>query len=247
MNWVLIAVIIILAGYTLVGYTKGFLKIVYSLISWLVMLIFVIFVTPYIENYLKTETELYNKVVIYCEDALRQQVEQELGNINISGIENSLSENELFNSIADKLPDNLLEKIKLQTSEMTEGIKEKTTEIAEELIKTKGIYGRTAVAIADLFLQGISTLIAIVLGAVASILISLILGFIGKLPIIGFANQILGLAAGAVNGLLVIWIAFYIVAIMSTTKLGSIIISQIYMNSFLIYLYENNLLLSILM
>lgn len=247
MNWVLIAVIVILAGYTLTGYAKGFLKIVYSLISWIVMLVIVIFATPHIENYLKTETELYNKVVLYCEDALRQQVQQELGNINISGAENSLSENELFNSIADKLPDSLLEKIKIQTSEMTEGLKEKTTKIAEELIETKGIYGRTAVAIADLFLQGVSTLIAIVLGAVVSILISFVLGFVDKLPIIGFANQVLGLAAGAVNGLLIIWIAFYLVAIMSTTKLGSMIISQIYMNTFLIYLYENNLILSILM
>lgn len=246
MNWVLIVVIVILAGYTLTGYAKGFLKIVYSLISWLVMLTFVIFVTPHIENYLKTETEIYNKVVVYCEDTLRQQVQQELGDVNISGAENSLTENELFTAIADKLPQNLLEELKSQTSEITEGLKEKTTEMAEELIETKGIYGKTAVAIADLFLKGISTLIAMVLGAIASIFISLVLGFIGKLPIIGFANKLLGLVAGAANGLLIIWIAFYIVAIMSTTNLGGTLISQIYENPFLIYLYENNLILSIL-
>ncbi len=247
MNWVLIAVIVILAGYTLTGYAKGFLKIVYSLISWIVMLAFVIFATPYIENYLKTETELYNKVVVYCEDTLRRQVQEELGNMNISGVENSLTENELFTAIADKLPDNLLEEVKSKTSEMTDGLKEKTNEIANELIETKGIYGKTAVAIADLFLQGVSTVIAMILGAIVSIFISLLLGFIGKLPIIGFANQILGLVAGAVNGLLIIWIAFYLVTVMSTTELGSMVISHIYASPFLIYIYENNVLLSILM
>lgn len=235
MNWVLILVIVILAGYTLTGYAKGFLKIVYSLISWIVILVFVICATPYIQDYLKNETDIYEKVVVYCEDAIRKQTQQNLEE-NSGSTETALTENELFAAIADKLPENLLEELKLQAAEAT-----------DELMENYGLYDKTAVALADLFLQGVSTLIAIILGAVISGLLSAVLGFIAKLPIIGFANKVLGLAAGAVNGLLIIWIAFYLVAALCATELGSTIISHIYASRFLTYLYENNLVLSILM
>lgn len=245
MNWVLIAVIGILAGYTLTGYGKGFLKIVYSLISWLVILVFVICAAPYIEDFIKNETEIYNKVVLYCEEALQQQTQQMLQ--NSSNSQNMLSENELFSILAEKLPPKVLEELEMKTSELSEGIKNQTSEMAGQLLASQGVYGKTAVALADFLLQGVSTVIAMILGAIASAVISAVLGFVGKLPLIGFANRLLGLAAGAINGLLIIWFAFYLVAIMCTTELGGTIISQIYANEFLIYLYENNLILSFLM
>lgn len=234
MNWVLILVIAILAGYTLAGYAKGFLKIVYSLVSWIVILVVVIVGTPYIEDYLKTNTGIYDKVVEYCETAIREQVQKEIEESS-GDVSGSLSESELFAAIADKLPADLLENIKTQTSEMT-----------GTLIENHGIYNKTAVASADLLIKGISTFAAIIAGAIASALISAVLGFIAHLPLIGFANKILGLGAGAANGLLIVWIAFYLVAILCTTKLGSAIVEQIYLSPFLTYIYENNIVLSLL-
>jgi len=234
MNWVLILVIAILAGYTLVGFAKGFLKIVYSLVSWIVILVVVMVGTPYIEDYLKNNTDMYNKVVTYCEEAIREQAQQELEDAG-TGTESVLTENELFAAIADKLPENLLENLKAQT-----------TEITGELMESHGLYNKTAIAVADLFIQGVSTLAAIIAGAIISALLSAVLGFIAHLPLIGFANKILGLAAGAANGLLIVWIAFYLVAVLCATKLGSEIITQIYANEFLTYIYENNVVLSLL-
>jgi len=234
MNWVLIAVIVILAGYTLTGYTKGFLKIVYSLVSWIVILVFVMFATPYIQDYLKNNTDVYNKVVMYCEEAIREKAEQEV-NDDAGDALSALTESELYEVISEMLPEDLLESVQEQTAGM-----------ANEFVESHGLYNKTAVALADLFLQGISTLAAMIAGAIISAMLSAVLGFIGKLPIIGFANSLLGLAAGAANGLLIVWIAFYLVAVLCTTQLGSNIIGQIYENEFLTYLYENNLVLSIL-
>ena len=234
MNWVLILVIAILAGYTLTGYTKGFLKIVYSLVSWIVILVVVIVGTPYIEDYLKNNTGIYDKVVEHCETASREQAQKELEESS-GGTASLLTENELFAAIAEKLPENLLENIKSQTSEMT-----------GSLIEDYGIYNKTAVAMADLLVKGISTIAAIIAGAIVSALLSAVLGFIGHLPLIGIANKILGLGAGAANGLLIVWIAFYLVAVLCTTKLGSTIIEQIYASPLLTYLYENNVVLSLL-
>lgn len=233
MNWVLILVLAILVGYTLTGFAKGFLKIVYSLVSWIVILVFVNCATPHIQNYLKNDTDIYNKVVAYCEQAIREQAEQEME--ESGGDISALTDNELFAAIAEKLPENLLEDLKEQTSEIT-----------DELMESYGLYDKTAVALADLFLQGVCTLAAMLAGAIVSALLSAVLGFIGKLPIIGFANKVLGLAAGAANGLLIVWIAFYLVAVLCATQLGSTIITHIYASEFLTFLYENNLVLSIL-
>ena len=233
MNWVLILVVAILAGYTLTGYAKGFLKIVYSLVSWVVILGFVIFATPHIQDYLRNNTDIYNKVVAYCEEAISESVEQEM--TESGGDMSALTENELFAAIAEKLPEDLLESLKEQTDEMT-----------GEIIENYGLYDKAAVALADLLLQGASTLAAMLVGAIVSALLSAVLGFIAKLPLIGFANRVLGLAAGAANGLLIVWIAFYLVAVLCATELGSTIITHIYASEFLTYLYENNLVLSIL-
>lgn len=233
MNWVLIVVIGILAGYALTGFAKGFLKIVYSLVSWIVILVFVICVTPHIQDYLKNNTDIYNKVVAYCEETIREQAAQEL--TKSGGDASALTENEIFAALEDKLPENMLEELQAQTSEMTEGFME-----------SYGLYDKTAVALADLFLQGVSTLVAMIAGAIVSALLSAVLGFVAKLPLIGFANKVLGLAAGAANGLLIVWIGFYLAAALCTTELGSTIITHIYASEFLTYLYENNLVLSLL-
>jgi len=234
MNWVLIVVIVILAGYTLAGFSKGFLKIIYSLVSWIVILGFVMFATPHIQDYLKNNTDIYNKVVAYCEEAIREKAEQKAESEN-DGALDALTESELYGIISEMLPEDLLESLQEQTSELT-----------DELMEGYGFYNKTAVALADLFLQGVSTLVAMIAGAIVSAILSAVLGFIGKLPLIGFVNSLLGLAAGAANGLLIVWIAFYLVAVLCTTELGSDIITQIYANEFLAYLYENNLVLSLL-
>lgn len=234
MNWVLILVIAILAGYTLAGFSKGFLKIVYSLVSWIVILVVVIVATPYIENYLKNDTGIYNKVAAYCEEMIREQAQKELAESG-EGASSAFSENELFAAIADKVPEELLENLKIQATELT-----------DELMDSHGLYNKTAIAMAELLIQGISAFVAIVLGVIISIMLSAVLGFIAHLPIIGFANRILGLAAGAVNGLLVVWIVFYLVAVLCATEVGSTIITQIYENEMLLYLYENNIVLTLL-
>ena len=70
MNWVLLLVLLIL-GYNIIrGYRKGFLRIVYSLVSWVIVLTFVTVATPYINTYLMEHTTLYEKIcLLYTSDA----------------------------------------------------------------------------------------------------------------------------------------------------------------------------------
>lgn len=235
-NWVLILVIVVLAGYTITGYTRGFLKIVYSLISWLLMLVFVICAAPQIENYLKNETEIYSKAVVYCEEKIRTQAEEQMASGDKTSILAVMEENELLAALLEKLPQGVIDEFLNQTSET-----------ADKLLERYDIYGKMAASMAELVIKGIAFLLALVIGAILSAILVKLIGFISHLPLIGFANSILGLAAGAVNGLLVIWSAFYLVAALSATEFCSKVLSYIYASEFLTVLYEKNILLLILM
>ena len=236
MNWVLIFVIVVLAGYTIAGYTKGFLKIVYSLISWLLILVFVIGAVPYIENYLRNETEIHQKLVAYCEDKVREQTQGQIEADNENMLSSIIEENEILAQLMEKLPKEAIEQILSQT-----------TEIAEGLIEDYDVYGKAAVSMADLMIKGIAFVLAVILGSILSAIIIKLIGFISDLPLIGFANSLLGMAAGVINGLLVVWFVFYLVATWSTTELGGTVLSYIYANEFLVTLYEKNIILTMLM
>ena len=56
MNWLLVVVLAVLALCIMNGYHKGFLRMVYSLVSWIVVLVFVTWATPYINSYIKENT-----------------------------------------------------------------------------------------------------------------------------------------------------------------------------------------------
>ncbi len=234
MNWVLILVIVVLAGYTIAGYSKGFLKIVYSLISWLLILVFVTWATPHINDYLRNNTDIYEKVFEACEEQIQNKTEEQLESGDTSSL-TSLTENEMLAEILESLPVEALEQIMNSTAEA-----------ADQYLEEQGIYTNLASGIADLIMEGISFVLALILGGIASAIIVKVLGFVSKLPIIGFADSVLGLAAGAVNGLIVVWVAFCLVSLWSATELGSKVIAYIYEQDFLIWLYENNLILSIL-
>ena len=235
MNWVLILVIAILVGYTIAGYTKGFLKIVYSLISWILILVVVTVASPQIENYLKNNTGIYEKVVEHCEENIREKTLRQLEKEEGKGVA-TLTDNELLAKLMERLPAEAIEKVMGEASDA-----------ADRFMEEQGIYSALAISAADLIMRGISFLLSLILGVIVSILIQKLLGFISKLPLIGFADSICGLAAGAISGLILVWVLLFLVALMSTTNFGSTVISYIYENDFLIWLYENNILISILM
>lgn len=70
MNWLLIAVICIIAWNVVRGYSRGLLRIVYSLVAWVVMLGASMFAAPYVRDCLTQNTQL--EQVIY--DKVQQQV-----------------------------------------------------------------------------------------------------------------------------------------------------------------------------
>lgn len=229
MNWVLLIVLLTLAISVIHGYRKGFLRIVYSLVSWILVLIFVSWATPYIHQFLLERTEIYEKVEAHCEEVVRQSAGERAEHM-IADQENRLED------LGVRLPDSVMS-----------GIVEKTAGAADELFETSSIYTKAAQGMADFVVQGISFLLALLLAGILMHLISQILGIVSHIPLLKGVNRFMGLFAGGIYGFLIVWLGFYVIALCSTGAVGQFLVSYIYENAFLTFLYENNLVLTIIL
>lgn len=243
MNWVLLLVIIVLAGTIINGYCKGFLRIIYSLVAWIVVLAFVLWSVPYIENYLINDTGIYEKIEQHCEEKLREKSEEQVQNtventgtqITAEVSDNSDATQKGIKELGIALPEAVLSEIA-----------EKTADATEELLENSGFYTAVSQSMADFIIQGIAFFIALLAGVFVAVMLSGLLGIVSKIPILSGVNRILGLFAGALNGMLLIWIAFYFIAVCSSSEIGTALVSYIYESSFLTTIYENNLVLTII-
>lgn len=229
MNWILILVLLIMVFSIIRGYRKGFLHIVYSLIAWLIALLFVAWTMPYINEYLVDHTMVYEKIEASFEEAIGQKAkEQTLAGVDEKGDE--------LTSLGIKLPDAVIE-----------NILNKTAEAADEFMESSGVYTALAKSLAELVVKGIAFFTALFAAWILVHIISQLLGLVSRIPIIKGANRSLGLLAGGVYGLILVWLVFCIVTIGSASEFGSVVVSYIYENRFLTYLYENNLVLTLIL
>ena len=229
MNWLMIIVVTFLALCILNGYRKGFLRMMYSMVSWIIMIVFVAWATPYVNSYLMEKTSLYETITAYCENAIKEKAQ--------AGTQSVIEEQSTQLAKAGvMLPDSVLN-----------SISEKTAGLAGEMIESGGIYEQVAAGMADFILNGISSFLALALAMVVLHLISRLLNVVSKIPVIRGINRYLGIAAGAVYGMMIVWIGFYLIAICSTSETGAALASYIYESPFLTYLYENNVVVTLVL
>lgn len=75
-------------------------------------------------------------------------------------------------------------------------------------------------------------------------LILLALSVFTRLPVVGTADRLLGLALGLIQGLLLVWALFLVLSMFAATPAGEALMQEIYRTPFLELLYNNNLFLS---
>ena len=232
MNWVLLLVLLIL-GYNIIrGYRKGFLRIVYSLVSWVIVLTFVTVTTPYINTYLMEYTTLYEQIEKQCSEQIKKSVEEKQKSVQS---ENSLDNQEL-SQFGIMLPDSVVN-----------DIFDKTGNVAGEIMAQSGLYDEIAKQIAEFVVEGIAFLIALVAAWTIVHIIARMLRIVSRIPVLSGVNRTLGVFAGGIYGVILVWIGFYIVAVISTSELGGMLVTYIYQSYLLKYLYENNAILTIVM
>ena len=238
MNWLLIIVILVLAGNIVWGFSKGFLRVIYSMLAWIAILVFVTWATPYVADVLTEKTNIDNRIESNLDEKLHELV---IGDTNGQeedrepDAQNPGQGKKNYRDLRMKLPDAVTNKLF------------DTNKIADQILEGSGAYDVVAGRATDLVMRVISFVLVLLIAVISFHLLSVVLKVVEKLPLIGGINRLLGLFAGLVKGILIIWLAFAIIAMAGTTDIGIALISYIYESPLLIWVYENNFVLTLLM
>ena len=239
MNWVFISVLVVLVVSVIRGYRKGFLRIAYSLIAWMLMLVFTSWITPYISDFLVENTKVYATIEQKCEQQLKDKAQEKVEEQTNESQEALSSDSEIKKILSEfgiALPESVGEKVC-----------ENVANSAGELLEQSGVYESIAKGMADFIINGLSFFLALILAILISHIIERFLDLFSRIPILGGINRALGLFAGGVYGMCLIWLAFSLIAICSSSEIGRFFYSYIQENALLLYLYEKNPLVTLFM
>ena len=223
MNGLLIAVLVIIVGCILLGYWKGFVKIAFSLVTMLLTIVLVSWVTPYISDFLKENTGIYETLVEKCTDTIQLSAAENTEN----SIEETLNEDSTIGGI--QLPGLWVEQIM-----------EKAGDSVNQVLEGNGIYRMVGEYIADWILRGVAFFVAFILVFIALRVVFGLLNIVAKLPLLKSLNKLLGAVAGLLQGMVIVWLLLFLVAIACTSQLGQSALRCINESAFLTFLYQHN-------
>ena len=136
MNWLLIIIVLLLALCVVNGYRKGFLRMMYSMVSWVIMFALVTWATPYINTFLRDNTSIYQTIAVYCEQQIREktakQIKQEAAAVpgeaadetqpaagqQAEGVEQNNGQPADLTKLGVKLPDSVMNNISEKTADL---------------------------------------------------------------------------------------------------------------------------------
>lgn len=229
MNALLLVVGIIFLLSVLVGYKRGFIKIVASLVSTLLCIVLVMFISPSVSKWIQESTPLRETVQNKCIELL---------------VPDTITKEEALQ--ADLTSDeqrSMIEGAELPEIFRQMLLEDNNDEVYAALgVNTFGQYIGAYIAkvVADI-LAFLITFIAIF------IIIRVVIGMLGvvdKLPLIGGANHLVGGILGAGVGILIIWILFIVITLLYNTSIGMACLEDIAESQILTKLYESNILMN---
>lgn len=224
MNWLFWIVVVIIVFFAIRGWKRGLLRILYSLISVVLLIGLISYTTPYVTAYIKENTGVYTLLEERCTQVLRDrgntvtQTDTAKGNgsTEVAGV---------------SLPEHVTSYI---------------TDSGNSLLDQAGVYEMLGSKLADWILAGISYFVALLIAGLIVSLIGRALRIVSRIPVIKGVNRTLGIFAGGFQGLLLIWLLFLLLTLFAATDMGKLCIEQIDQNVVLRYLYYDNALAKIL-
>lgn len=224
MNILTIIVLAVLVLSVIGGYKKGFLKTAFSLVAWIVVLILCNFVTPIVTDMLVEKTEI-EVVVQKTVDTKIDQVINETINETIEGTDLA----ELEAALPAELKDALLGENGSLQEVVTNGVDLDTAGLVNGIV---GILG---------------FVITVIVLRLAMMVVELALNLVGKLPLIGPMDKILGLACGAGKGIILCWVILAVVSVLALTGTNTELATYISQSELLTWLQDNNVLLNLIL
>ena len=228
MNVLLLIVGIVFLLSVIIGYKRGLVKIIASLLATLVCIVLVFLISPSVSKWIQESTPLKETVKNKCIELLLP--DETTGD---EVLQTELPREEQISLIEGADMPDVIRKMLLENN---------NSEVYTALgVQTFGEYIGAYVAkvIADI-LAFLITFVAVF------IIVRVALGMLNildKIPLVGGANHLVGGILGAGIGILIIWILFIVITLLYNTSLGVACMKGISESEILTKLYDSNILL----
>ena len=238
MNWLLLLALAIIGVCAYAGWRVGFVKTVFSLLSTIAVIIITILVSPIVTNMLKSSDTISGAIESKLEEV-----------IDLSGIAENLSSDEEKDPTAFidglELPDSIKDTIK---NSLADTMEEKKSE-AEDFVgdKLNSLEKYICELLTNIILNALGFFVTFLVAAVGIAVLCFVLDLLSKLPVLHQINTLFGVAIGALEGLVILWIVFVVITMLGSTGLGQACMAMISESKILSFLYDSNILSKILL
>lgn len=250
MNILEIIALILILWLAIGGFRKGFVKKLASMVSLLLSIILVSFSLPYVTDFLKNNTPVYEMIVDQCDQLIAEEAAEKIEETTGQKAENTndfrsmgtdllaqigrIEQMELIDDLP--LPDYMKEM--LQDYNNAEGYKTLAVSTFRDYVTH---------LIADIILNVAAFIVSVVLVQLVLWLVITVLNILAKIPVIRFVNRMAGLALGLAQGLLLIWFLFLILSLFAGTGPGMYLMSLVRESKYLYELYDANLFMRVVL
>jgi len=217
MNYLLIVILVLLGWNLFQGYKKGFMKTVFALISWILVLVVCNMATPMVADFLMEETE----IAVGITEALEEKINEVIAESGVLEIE-----------------ENMPEELQAALTGSEGGF--------EEILNAGGDMVVNSTSIVYTIVSIIALILVIIVTRIVLMVIDFVLGIASKLPIIGSVDKLLGILCGGAKGFLICWLLLAVVGALSLTGANMEWAAYITQSQFLTWMQDNNFILNML-
>lgn len=224
MDMLLIVVLVILAGFGLHGYLRGMVRVLFSLMAIFLTIGLATALTPYTEQFLRTKTPVYDTVKEKCTEHIHQQTEEKRE-------QGQKSEQQKLTLFGMQIPE-----------EFQSFFSEHVTDGADKLMEDIGVYEKLGDYAANFVLQRLAWILSFVITSILLSVIIHVLDLIARLPVLKSINHFGGLIIGLLEGVIVVWLLFFVVVLCQGSEFGREMMASIQQQPILKFLYDYNMI-----
>lgn len=227
MSWLFWVLLIFVMTFVLQGFRKGLLRTAFSMFSVIIVLVAAAWLNPYVSDFIREKTNWQEKIEENCSEFLGKELGERMELTVASQV-----------SFIEELPLPQIMKEKLIENNNGEIYQQLAVETFADYISGYLAHG---------IINGIAFLVSFIAATIIMKIILYVVDRITELPVIGLFNRLGGIALGAVQGILWIWIIFLLITLLYETKAGMYLMNTIQKDPILLWLYDRNCLVQVIM
>lgn len=224
MNLLLLFLIAVTALFLIRGYRRGLFKSAVSTIGIALAVFITAIIYPYVALLICDQTEIDDKINNSIQNKLTEYASDTPTRTEQMDIIDNMGLNQMLKDLL---------------------VENNNDDVYKEM-QVEAFTDYVAAYLTNVIIRGIAYVITFVIMLIIVFILVHFADIFTDIPIVHAIDKIGGLIFGMAEGLALIWILFIIITVLSTTDGGAALISMIEESPVLTFLYENNVLLKII-